>query len=196
MSLRVKSLALSLIQMLESKPQVSFHWDKIIEDSTSLNSNVIIWTVGSTHKQPAEYESQYIQGIVGCWATIHNPGYTKPFKIAAPVPSAYINLTPDAQSLHVSGGFGWLGSSTEKSEVERLAEPVAHHLIKQIHKFLDVKVRLSDIEYCIRPSTPNGLPLMKTENRGNKKHIFISGSSKSGTTHAPILSQYVLDQIK
>jgi hypothetical protein len=195
MSLRVKSLALSLIKILESKPQVDFHWNRIIENTTGMKSNVIIWTIGSTHKQPAQYQEQHIQGIVGCWATIKNPGYTKPFKIASPVPSAYINLTPDAGSLHVSGGFGWLGNCTDRSEVERLSEPVAKHLIDQIQKFLDVKVGLSDIEYCIRPSTPNGLPLMKAENRGDKKHIYISGSSKSGTTHAPILSQFVLDQI-
>ena len=194
MSVQIKSLALELIDILERSPKVNFHWNTVIEDSTRLDTDAIIWTAGATHQQPLEYKEMYIQGIVGCWATVKNPGFTKPFKIAAPIPSAYMNLTPDGDTLHISGGFGWVGATTDKSEVEQLAKPVARHLIEQIHKFLDIDVSIEEIEYCIRPSTPSGLPLMKTVVKDSKKHIYISGSSKSGTTHAPILSEYVLDQ--
>lgn len=195
LSIRIKSLALELLNRLEQNQNVSFHWNEPIRSGAQISNDVIAWTSGVTHAQPLEYRKYSIQGIVGCWVTIPNPGYEMPFKIAAPAPSAYINFTPDKNDLYVSGGFGWTGEYTDDLIVRKIARPIAEHFVKQINTYLGTNLPPEDADYCVRPSTPTGQPLLLTKKSGNKTSIYITGSAKSGTTHAPILSEYVLRQL-
>ncbi len=196
MSIRVKSLAVDLLNRLEANKNVRFYWESSIGSADELAGEVIIWTSGVTHEQPVEYQDHYVQGIVGCWVTIANQGYKHPFKIATPAPSAYLNFTPDVSQLHISGGFGWTGEYIDNRLIRELAGPVGVHFVDQVNKYLRANISINDIDYCVRPSTPTGLPLLLTTKSGGKTNIFITGSAKSGTTHAPVLSDYVLEQIK
>lgn len=193
--IRVKSLALDLLRRLEENPAVHFYGGVTVKDANQLEAEAIVWTSGVTHEQPSEYQAHGVQGLVGCWVTIPNRGYQRPFKIATPTPSAYINFTPDADELHISGGFGWLGEYTDALSIKRLAEPVAAHFVQEVNTYLGTDITTRDVDYCVRPSTPTGQPLLITETSRGKKEIFITGSAKSGTTHAPILSAYVLAQL-
>ncbi len=194
-SIRVKSLAIDLLNKLEENECVVFHWEVTVRDATQIEAEITVWTAGVTHEQPREYLEHNVQGIVGCWTTVPNHGYKKPFKIATPAPSAYINFTPDDKDLHISGGFGWTGEYVEVSSIKLLAKPVAEHFIEQINEYLGTNITVEDVDYCTRPSTPTGQPLLLTENSHAGKDIFITGSAKSGTTHAPVLSEYVLERI-
>ncbi len=194
-SIRVKSLAIDLLNKLEKNECVSFHWGVTVKDAAQLDAAIIVWASGVTHEQPVEYLEHNVQGIVGCWATVPNKGYKKPFKIATPAPSAYINFTPDGDELHISGGFGWTGEYTDASSIKLIAQPVAEHFIEQINKYLATNITVEDADYCIRPATPTGQPLLLTVSSHGKRNIFITGSAKSGTTHAPVLSEYVLKRI-
>ncbi len=194
-SIRVKSLAIDLLNRLEKNPQVSFHWGVTIKDAAQIGAEAIVWTAGVTHEQPIEYLEHNVQGIVGCWVTTPNRGYTTPFKIATPAPSAYINFTPDGEELHVSGGFGWTGEYVDNSTMKLLAKPMAKHFVAQVNKYLGTNIVVEDVDYCTRPSTPTGQPLLLTKSSAGEKNIFITGSAKSGTTHAPVLSEYVLEHI-
>jgi glycine/D-amino acid oxidase-like deaminating enzyme len=194
-SIRVMSLTLELLLRLEKQLNVHFHWKEAVKNASQLTSEIVVWTAGVTHEQPAEYSEHNVQGIVGFWITVSNHGYNRPFKIATPTPSAYINFTPDGSDLHVSGGFGWTGEHTEAKLIKSLAKPTAEHFINQVNMYLGTKIKVEDVDPCVRPSTPTGRPVLTTENSSGKRQIFITGSAKSGTTHAPILSEYVLDQI-
>ncbi len=195
MSIRVKSLATDLLQRLEANNSIRFHWGVTVKDAGQISAPAIVWTAGVTHQQPIEYLDHNVQGIVGCWVTIPNPGYLHPFKIATPTPSAYINVTPDGSELHISGGFGWVGGFTNTGVVKKIAKPMAEHFISQVNKYLSPSVKLEDLSYGIRPSTPSGQPLLLTDTSRGKTEIFITGSAKSGTTHAPSLSEYVIQQL-
>ncbi|HEY1644929.1 MAG TPA: FAD/NAD(P)-binding protein [Candidatus Saccharimonadales bacterium] len=195
LSLRVMSLANDLLNRLETNKNVRLHWESSIKKGDKLKSQIIVWSAGVTHAQPTEYQEQEIQGIVGCWVTIPNRGYGRPFKIAAPSPSAYMNFTPDTSQLHISGGFGWTGEHVDASIIKEIAIPMAEHFVEQINKYLGTNIKVQEVDYCVRPSTPTGLPLRLTKTSHGKLNIFITGSGKSGTTHAPALSEYVLEQI-
>lgn len=195
MSIRVKSLAENILTILEADDNVTFHWSTPVVSPAELHASTIVWTNGVTHAQPSEHDEYNIQGIIGCWISIKNKGYTKPFKIATPAPSAYINFTPDGDTLHISGGFGWLGEYADVERHSELAQPIAEHFIQQVNKYLGTTLNAKDVDYCVRPSTPTGQPILKTKVVNGVKHIFISGSAKSGTTHAPILSEFVITEM-
>lgn len=195
LSIRVKSLATDLLDRLGANKNISLHWGMTVQDSKELKDQVIVWTAGVTHSQPVEYEKHHIQGIVGCWVTIPNQGYKQPFKIAAPTPSAYLNFTPDGSQLHISGGFGWTGENTDESIIKEISAPIAEHFVGQINQYLDISIKPDDVDFCVRPSTPTGQPVRLIEASHGKLNIFITGSGKSGTTHSPVLSEYVLQQI-
>jgi hypothetical protein len=195
-TIRVKSLAIDLLNRLEGSKKVRFHWEETVKSAAQLQDDVVIWTSGITHVQPVEYQTHGVQGIVGCWVTIPNQGYAKPFKIAASAPSAYINFTPDNNDLHISGGFGWTGEYTDISTVRTIAKPVAEHFVEQINHYLGTNIATEDVDYCVRASTPTGQPLLLTKYNHEKVNIYVTGSAKSGTTHAPILSEYALNSLK
>jgi len=194
MSIRVKSLATEILERLESN-NIRFHWERTVSNGDDIETDVVVWTAGVTHAQPSEYQEHDVQGIVGCWVTIPNRGYKKPFKIATPAPAAYINCTPDGNDIHVSGGFGWTGEHADPLVISESAKPMANHFTRQINQYLGTSMTLDDVDYCVRPSTPTGQPLLLTESLHSKTNIYITGSAKSGTTHAPVLSEYVIEQI-
>jgi len=196
LSIRVKSLALGLIEHLSSNKNVEFFWDRHISSLKEFYEDNIIWTSGVTNKQPDSYRNLLVQGLIGCWITVENPGFKGPFKIATPVPSAYINITPIGEELIISGGFGWIGEYTDPKDHKVLAVPVVTHFLNQVKKYLKIKVDPNSVDYCVRPSTPTGQPLCEIEETKSNKHIFISGSAKSGTTHAPVLANFALDNLR
>lgn len=195
-TIRVKSLAIDLLERLEGNKKVSFYWGETVKSVAQLQDDFIVWSSGVTHAQPSEYHDHNVQGIVGCWVTIPNQGYNKPFKIAAMAPSAYINFTPDHSDLHVSGGFGWTGEYTDLSLVRLIAKPVAEHFVEQINQYLGTNITADDVDYCVRPSTPTGQPLLLTRQSDRKLNVYITGSGKSGTTHAPVLAEYALRSLE
>lgn len=194
-SWRIRSLGFKLISDLEKKG-VIFHWNKEIYKTNQISDEVIIWTVGTTHKVPEIYKKySLVQGIAGCWITIPNRGFIKPFKISVPQPTGYINFTPDEEVIHVSGGFGWVGERSYYESI-KLMEPVSGHFKQMVGKYFGVKIKKDhQIGICIRPATPTGLPDARTININNQKHIILTGSGKSGSTQAPLLALYALNQI-
>jgi hypothetical protein len=194
-SWRIRSLGLKLIDDLENQG-VIFHWNKEINDTDKLNDEVVIWTVGTTHKVPEIYKKHtLIQGIAGCWITIPNRGFTKPFKISVPQPTGYINFTPDGEVIHISGGFGWVGERPYSEAIE-LMEPIIKHFKQMVSRYFGVKIKKNlPVGICIRPSSPTGLPDARTVIMNKKKNIILTGSSKSGSTQSPLLALYALSKI-
>lgn len=194
-SWRIRSLGLKLLEDLENQG-VILHWNTEITESKNVEGEVVIWTVGTTHKVPDIYKKHsLIQGIAGCWITIPNPGFTKPFKISVPQPTGYINFTPDQDVINISGGFGWVGERSY-SEAVKLMEPISDHLKQMVSKHFGVKIKKDhQIGICIRPSSPTGLPDARTININNQKNVILTGSGKSGSTQAPLLALYAVSQI-
>ncbi len=197
---RIKSLGIKLLNELE-KSGVIFNWNRKIVDSKQILDRLIIWTVGTTHSLPSIYkEHSLIQGIAGCWVTIPNTGFKEPFKISLPQPSGYINITPEGNVLHISGGFGWVGERPYHEAI-KLMDPICNHFREQITKYFGIRAEdmvskgRFPVSICIRPSTPTGLPDVRVVNVNIQKNIILTGSGKSGSTQAPILGLYALSEI-
>ena len=199
---RIKSLGFYILSELESDQKVKIIWHKTVKNISNIpKSDVIIWTVGTTHLLPDIY-SKYcrIQGIPGCWLTIPNKGFNTPFKVSLPQPSGYINVTPDGDLLHISGGFGWTGELNFYQSAA-LMEPVKQHFLKQIAMLFKIPInRLKNSrEYhfgiCVRPSSPTGLPDVRDLKLNGIRYIFLSGSGKSGSTQAPLLGLFVTSNL-
>lgn len=197
---RIRSLGLKVIEDLEHSG-VRFHWNKRIISESTLRSDFLIWTAGTTHEMPNIYKKySLIQGIAGCWVTIPNKGFTKPFKISVEQPSGYINITPDGKVLHISGGFGWIGEKSYDDTWD-LMQPIIEHFKKQINKFFRIPIQEMNlgkkfpVSICIRPSSPTGLPDTRVIYIGKSKHIILTGSGKSGSTQAPLLGLYAAFEI-
>ncbi|HSW48439.1 MAG TPA: hypothetical protein VLG67_05165 [Candidatus Saccharimonadales bacterium] len=199
-SWRIKSLGLGIISYLE-KEGVVFHWKKEITKSKQLKGDVTIWTVGTTHTIPDIYKKySLIQGVAGCWVSIPNNGFSKPFKISFPQPIGQANCTPDGEILHVSAGFGWVGGRPYHEAV-KLMEPVIEIFKQKVNlcfgtnmKDMSVKGRYP-IGICIRPASPTGLPDVRTITINNQKNIILTGSAKSGATQSSMLALYALNAI-
>jgi hypothetical protein len=194
---KIKSLGKYLLNELEKDEKVKIVWHQIVKSISDIPlSNSYIWAVGTTHALPDIYkENCAIQGIAGCWITIPNEGFKKPFKISLPQPSGYINCTPIGNEIYISGGFGWTGELSFYEAMQKM-DPIKNHLLEQISFIF--KIPLKDLQtdkkyqvgICVRPSTPTGLPAVKSVTIKGKQHIFLSGSGKSGSTQAPLLGLY------
>lgn len=199
---RIKSLGSYILSELEKDQQVKIIWHKIVKSTNDMHqADAIIWTVGTTHLLPDIYRKySHVQGIAGCWLTTPNKGFNALFKVSLPQPSGYINITPDSESLHISGGFGWTGELSFY-EAAALMEPIKEHFLTQIATLFKIPVEKlrNDREYpfgiCVRPSTPTGLPDARNIELNGVRHIFISGSGKSGSTQAPILALFTTSSL-
>lgn len=191
----VKKVWSDLYAHLRSKKEVKFSWDsQIINQQDLPDADSYIWTAGVGYATPDIYRaSSKVQGVGGCWATINNPGITSPFKFSAPQPSGFLNFTPENNFLHISGGFGWTGERTFP-ESELLLNSVKTNFLKSIQKILNLsesELTNTAIDFCLRPTTPTGLPDVKWV--GN--NLMLSGAGKAGTTQAPILALYAAAEI-
>lgn len=199
-SWRIQSVWKHFYELLREKSNVTFKWDSPIARAKLLpNASVYVWAAGSTHTTPDIYKDNgRVQGIGGFWLSIPNPGFKVPFKISAPQPSGYINFTPDDKFLHISGGFGWVGEREFHESCELLKSTEEHFLT---HLSLFLKIPETTLKgygtgFCIRPTTPTGLPDGKAFSYGGHKHIIISGAGKAGATQAPLLALHVATSLE
>ena len=192
---RMQSLWKYFYHLLKKNQNISFKWNTPISSVKKLpNASTYIWTSGSGHTTPDIYtEHVRVQGIGGVWLTIPNPGFKVAFKISAPQPNGYINLPPDGEFLHISGGFGWVGERKFK-ESQKLLKTVKAHVIERLSVYLHIpKKKLEGCVsgYCLRPTTPTGMPDIKTLTYGGREHIMISGAGKAGSTESSLLALYI-----
>src|SRR5579871_1504289 len=184
-SWRIRSLGQHLLNYLAGSGRVEFRWGVRVEHAADLpQCDAVIWTTGSSVVTPEPLRRiSRVQGLAGFWMSLPNHGFERPFKICAPQPSAYINFTPDGDSLLVSGGFAWVGRMSLE-EVSELSLPAKAWLVRHIEEYLGAGICSPDIGLCIRPSTRTGLPDIWKMNSDGTLHLGISGSTKAGATHA------------
>ena len=197
---KIQSIAKDLIGYLANQHQVNFRWNTHITDD-KLPGNAV-WAIGTTYGQPSNHQQiSKVQGVAGCWVEIPNPGFHEAFKISLPQPIGYVNCTPAGGTLLVSGGFGWSGTRSY-DETEKLMQPIAQIFGEKIGQCFGINpVELSTqgkypVTVCVRPSSPTGLADIRTRSEGSGSHIYISGSSKSGSTQSPVLALFVCETLR
>ncbi len=202
-----RTLCIKLIEFLEAEG-VKFSWstnvsDEIIEEQEHKlledfgDTDAIVWCAGVT-PHSSQLLSKYgilIQGVMGCWLSIDNPGVNEACKIYGPEPLNYINITPSGNQLLLSGGYGFVGTRPH-SEAKILAQPLMDALIEEVKRwFPDCKI--TDQAFCIRPSTPSGLPVFATHKTNNNLPVIIAaGHAAGGFTQAPATAGRVLDELQ
>lgn len=136
---RIKSIWRYFYSTLKNSSNVEFIWNSPIEELSQLpTAPTYIWAAGTAYALPDIYrEHGRVQGIGGWWLSIPNAGFKVPFKISAPQPAGYINFTPDGSSVHICGGFGWVGERPY-AESERLLQPCKAHVLSQLSRFLKI----------------------------------------------------------
>jgi hypothetical protein len=195
----IQSLWKNIYTTLSRQKNIEFHWNTPVAKRVDLpHSDAYIWAAGMGYDTPDLYTDHgRVQGIGGWWFTVPNPGFTRPFKFVAPQPCGVINLTPSGKNLYVSGGFGWVGERSYK-EARELLEPIKNHFVREASAFLRIdptSINPDEIDCCIRPSTPTGLPDIATHTFDKKLHITISGAGKAGATQAPLLAMHAAKEL-
>ncbi len=193
---RIQSIWRYYYQRLVSLPNVQFEWSKVIEKADQLpDSDYYVWAAGPSYATPQIYSDHgRVQGIGGWWLSLPNPGIKVPIKFSAPQPTGYINITPEGDAIHISGGFGWVGERSF-DESERLLAQSRKHFLYQVGRLFGVDLKADVAECCIRPTTPTGLPDVKILNIGGKEHVMVSGAGKAGSTQASLLALYVAERM-
>jgi hypothetical protein len=196
---QIQSVWKYLYHQLSAKPNIKFVWSSPVEKVSQLpTSDAYVWAAGSAYAIPDIYSDHgRVQGVGGWWLSLPNPGFKVPFKISAPQPSGYINLTPSGDLVHISGGFGWVGERPY-DEAEVLLETSRLQLLDHLSRFLNMPLaQLEQYEAgcCIRPTTPTGMPDVKSFELSGQKHLMISGAGKAGATEAPFQGLYVAQQL-
>lgn len=191
----IQSLWTTIYKSLSRQANITFRWNSPITERTHLpQGGAYVWAAGIGYDTPDLYRDHgRVQGVGGWWLTIPNPGFRAPFKFVAPQPCGVINLTPSGENLYVSGGFGWVGERPYE-EAKRLLEPIREHFIREACSLLGLdpgSINLDEVDCCIRPSTPTGLPDIATHTYDKRLHVTISGAGKAGATQAPLLAMYV-----
>jgi glycine/D-amino acid oxidase-like deaminating enzyme/phosphoglycerate dehydrogenase-like enzyme len=141
-----------------------------------------------------------VQGVLGVSVTVPNPGVNRPLKIHAPDPLGIINVTaaPDGASVHVSGGFGFAGlaragdadAARGARELTRMLEDRLGRLFPGLRR-PDGTLDVLDRRTCIRPMTPDGLPIVEALDRFDRRVIVAAGTNAGGTVQAPALAALV-----
>lgn len=197
----IQSLWQHLYTGLGRTSEVKFKWSSPLHSLDSLPlADAYVWAAGSADVTPEIYSDHgRVQGVGGWWVTLPNPGFVTPFKFSAPQPSGYINFTPSpgGQEMYVSGGFGWVGERGYE-EAKNLLQPAKEQLIRILSAYLRIpheQMARYDFQCCIRPTTPTGLPDVKTHSISGKPHITLSGAGKAGATQASILALHVASEL-
>ena len=200
---RVKTICCRLILILEAEG-VKFSWRRRIdldtENELPLPPGWVIWASGvSTRRsQLLAREGIHLQGVLGCWVELPNPGFKRPFKVLGNEPVNFINVTPIGDTLIASGGYGWVGERPYVEAAAR-AEPIAHAFEREVVRLVQVgndngfpqKARTA---ICIRPSLPSGEPLVRRlYDRSSKHHIVMCiGHAAGGFTQSPAMAGSIL----
>lgn len=207
-----QQLCANIIQYLETKENVQFKWSTQIQSIDQISSLVPLSSkiilASSLNKFDSPLISNIllaIQGVLGCWIKIPNVNKIKNgFKITEKDPIGVINVTPtcDEQYLYVTGGFAFCGhrgiitSIYLDQLVELFHKTIRNYLPNEMDEY-ESEVHIP--KYCIRPMTPDGMPIItKLNNDQNKKQeiYFIGGTCAGGFVQSPFLATLLLDLIK
>lgn len=187
----IKTICVNLINYLESQG-VLFRWS---EPFSKADTDLIVWCSGVS-AQASEILKEYdilFGGVIGCWILLNNPGITKACKIYGPEPVNYLNITPFEDKLFISGGYGFVGTRTY-SEAVSLAQPIMDQMIKELKNWFP-ESEIKEKAFCIRPATPDGVPILMKDNLNHTPTIFAVGHCAGGFTQAPYTAKVIEKKI-
>lgn len=197
----IQTLCSHIIDYLESKG-TKFVWNKYVSEpvlgkiQNNFQGDAIVYCCGISSQSALLLSNINISlaGIIGVWVSVNNPGITVPCKIYGPEPVNYINITPNQSELLLSGGYGFVGTRPY-DETIKLAEPIMKAFVGEVKKWLPNSV-IKEKAYCIRPSTPTGVPTFVTKFIDNKIPMIIAvGHCAGGFTQAPYTAQSIKDKL-
>lgn len=200
-SYQSKKICNDLINHLESSG-ASFLWNRCIAHQKDLEKEehapeFVVWTSGTSYESAMFLKNFNIllQGVVGCWIEMENPGIKIPCKIFGPEPVNYINLTPCGNKLLMSGGYGFVGLSSYTEAVD-IAEPIMEAMEKEVKNWLP-QSEIVDTAFCIRPALPTGVPALITGNLDSGIPIIIAvGHAAGGFTQASHTAELIYEKLK
>jgi glycine/D-amino acid oxidase-like deaminating enzyme len=202
---RVKTLCAALMGWLEERGVV-FHWNRRIdlnrEDELSLPPGDVIWAAGVSTETARLLASQHIllQGVLGCWIALPNPGFTRPFKVLGVEPVNFVNATPAEEILILSGGYGWVGERPY-DEASRLGQPIMDAFKVDVARFFTSgglkQLEKYETAVCIRPSLPSGVPIVSELPSISRRHrvVLCVGHAAGGFTESPAVAADALDTL-
>jgi hypothetical protein len=202
---QVRTLCSGLIEWLEAN-DVRFHWNQPVDltgtGQLPLPEGDVVWAAGVS-KGAAQLLSRLdilLQGVMGCWIALPNPGYIHPFKVLANEPVNFINCTPVASKVLLSGGYGWVGERSY-DEAERLAVPLARSFASEVTRLFGVdNIREFDAyesAICIRPSLPSGVSEVKMVGEVDGHRLLICvGHAAGGFTQSPAVADRIVDLLE
>ncbi|CAF0798620.1 unnamed protein product [Adineta steineri] len=199
-------LCSNIIQYLETKQNVKFKWSTHIRSIDDISSSKIIFasSLNGIDCRLLENIPLAIQGVLGCWTKVPNINSIKiGFKIMEKEPIGVINVTPseDEQHLYITGGFAFCGHRgiVQSKYLDQLIELFN----STIRNYLPDEIEASEskshpTKFCIRPMTPDGMPIIQEFSSQNKKQdiYFIGGTNSAGFVQSPILATLLLDLFK
>jgi glycine/D-amino acid oxidase-like deaminating enzyme len=200
-----QQFCINLIKYLETKTNVTFKWSNQIQSINNIHSSKIIFASSLNNLNFLSNLSLAIQGVLGCSIQIPNKDSIKfGFKITEKEPIGVINVTPsyDEQYLYITGAFAFTGqrgivrSKYLKQLVELFHSTIRSYLPEEIESY---ESEILTTKFCIRPMTPDGMPIIhKLNYDSNKKQdiYFIGGTNAGGFVQAPVLATLILDLIK
>jgi glycine/D-amino acid oxidase-like deaminating enzyme len=156
----------------------------------------MVFSPGAYGDVSLEPASAHVQGVVGCWLTLPNPGLARGIKVHAPEPAGVLNFAPsrDGTALFLSGGFGYVGQ--QRPDLE---DPAIQALFRKVEaavaRIFPEELRAAtarqtlDRRLCVRPMTPDGLPLVHV----GHATVYVGGASSGGATEAPLLAVLAAD---
>jgi len=202
-----QQLCANIIEYLETKQNVKFKWLTQIRSIDDISSSKIIFasSLNRLDSPLLTNVSLAIQGVLGCWAKLPNTHSIKNgFKITEKEPIGVINVTPsyDEQHLCLTGGFAFCGhrgiiTSTYLDQLVDLFYSTIRSYLPDEMKIYESEMHIP--KFCIRPMTPDGMPIItKLNNDENKKQdiYFVGGTNAGGFVESPVLATLMLDLIK
>jgi D-amino-acid dehydrogenase len=202
-----QQLCINIIRFLETKQNVKFKWSTQIRSIDEISSSKIIFasSLNRLDSPLLANVSLAVQGVLGCWTKIPNTHALKTgFKIAEKEPLGVINVTPsfDEQHLYITGGFAFCGqrgivSSPYLDQLFDLFYSTIRSYLPDEFEANESEIRTK--KFCIRPMTPDGMPIIaKLNNDDNKKQdiYFLGGTNSGGFVQSTVLATLLLDLIK
>lgn len=202
---QVKTICCQLISELEITG-VDFCWNSRIDVESDgglpLPKGWVIWAAGAStvHTQLLHRAQILLQGVLGCWAELPNPGFTRPFKLLGVEPVNFINVTPVGGVLLLSGGYGWVGERPYHEAIIRAA-PLVETFASEVNRLFQGTgagiVSDARTAACIRPSLPSGEPLVKELHLWPKHRVVMCvGHAAGGFTQSPAVAERILSIVR
>jgi len=199
-------LCQNIIEYLEKNPNVNFKWSTKVLSISNISSSKIIFASSLNRLDTPLLDNVLlaVQGVLGCWIKLPNVHSIKNgFKIAEKEPIGVINVTPsyDEQYLYVSGAFAFCGQRgvIKSNYLNQLIELFYPTISSYLPDAIDANESESLlIRFCIRPMTPDGMPIIAQLTSENKKQqiYFVGGTNAGGFVKSPVLSTMLLDLIQ